>query len=88
MYPPGITGNDCPTSWDRYAFSSISNTELLALLSFSKRWLGTGAHSLSLPDPSCSVDKLRLSTQVVKFVGSANTQSQNPPSYQATCTFV
>ena len=47
-------------------------TELLALLSFSNRWLGAGAHSLGLANPSRSVDKLRLSTRVAIITGSAD----------------
>ena len=51
--------------------TELLGTELLALLSFSNRWLGAGAHSLGLANPSRSVDKLRLSTRVAIFTGSA-----------------
>ena len=45
-------------------------TELLALVSFSNHWLGAGAHSLGLANPSHSVDKLRLSNRVAIITGS------------------
>ena len=51
--------------------TELLGTELLALLSFSNRWLGAGAHSLGLANPSRSVDKLRLSTRVAIITGSA-----------------
>ena len=51
--------------------TELLGTELLALLSFSNRWLGTGAHSLGLVNLSRSVDKPRLSTRVAIINGSA-----------------
>ena len=51
--------------------TELLGTESHALLSFSNRWLGAGAHSLGLANPSRSLDKLRLSTQVAIITGSA-----------------
>ena len=51
--------------------TELLGTELLALLRFSNRWHGAGAHSLSLANPSRSVDKLGLSTRVASITGSA-----------------
>ena len=45
--------------------------ELLAILSFSEHWLRAGGLCLSLANPPCSVDTLRLSTQIVIIAGSA-----------------
>ena len=53
------------------SITELLATELLALLSFSNRWLGAGAHSLGLANSSRSVDKLRLSTRVAIITGSA-----------------
>ena len=45
--------------------------ELPAILSFSGQWLRAGGLCLNLANLSCSVDKLRLSIQIVTIAGSA-----------------
>ena len=51
--------------------TELLGAELLAILSFSEHWLRAGGLCLSLANPPCSVDKLRLSTQIVIIAGSA-----------------
>ena len=66
--------------------TELLGTELLALLSFSNRWLGASAHSLGLANPSRSVDSLRLTTQVAIITGSA-TDSVTEARHRGTHTF-
>jgi hypothetical protein len=50
--------------------TELLGAELLAIRSFSEHWLRAGGLCLNLANPSCSVDKLRLSTQIVTIAGS------------------